>query len=50
MKACRECECDVPGCGKKFDHGKKLERYKRKAHLQSFKCEVCSKVFAEKET
>ena len=27
---------------------KKLERHKNKFHLQCFKCEVCSKVFAEK--
>jgi len=48
MKDCRELECDIPGCGKTFDHMKKLERHKSKVHLQTFKCDVCSKVFAEK--
>lgn len=48
IKDCQECECDFPGCGKLFNHKKKLERHKDKFHLQCFKCEVCSKVFAEK--
>ena len=48
IKDCQECECDIPGCGKLFNHKKKLERHKNKFHLQCFKCEVCSKVFAEK--
>jgi len=48
MKDCREWECDIRGCGKTFDHMKKLERHKSKVHLQTFKCDVCSKVFAEK--
>ena len=48
LKDCQECECDIPGCGKLFNHKKKLERHKNKFHLQCFKCEVCSKVFTEK--
>ena len=48
MKDCQECECDIPGCGKLFNHKKKLERHKNKFHHKCFKCEVCSKVFAEK--
>ena len=50
IKDCQECECDIPGCGKLFNHKKKLERHKNKFISNVLNVKFAAKYLQKRET